>query len=347
MRYKLLGRSGLRVSELCLGTMTFGDAWGWGADRAVSQQMFNRYAEAGGNFIDTSVNYTNGQSETLVGEFIKSDRDHFVVATKYSLKHPEDTDPNRGGNHRKNMMRSVEQSLRQLDTDYIDVLYLHVWDHMTPVDEIVRGMDDLVRMGKVNYLAFSDTPAWIMAEANTRAELMGWTRFIAYQLPYSLASRSIERAEIPAAKHWEMAVLPWAILGGGLLTGKYSSQNTEPKRFENRQVSEREQKIIDAVQAVANETGCSPSQVAINWVRQQEQKAQIIPILGTRTITQLEDNLAALEWELTPEQLKQLDEASKIEYGFPRDFTEGGGRQYVFGKTFDQIDNHHHTYSPR
>lgn len=347
MRYQLLGRSGLRVSELCLGTMTFGEDWGMGATKQVSQQMFDRFTEAGGNFIDTSVNYNNTTSEKFVGEFIQSNRDYFVVATKFSLKSDGENDPNKGGNARKNMMRSVEQSLRQLQTDYIDVLYLHVWDHMTPVDEVMRGMDDLVRMGKVHYLALSDTPAWIMAEANTRAELMGWSRFVGYQLPYSLVNRSIERAEIPAAKHWDMAVLPWSILGSGLLTGKYSAQNSDPKRMGNRPVSEREQKIIDAVQAIATETGCSPSQVAINWVRQQQQRAQIIPILGTRTMEQLEDNLAVLEWELTPTHLAQLDEVSQIEHGFPRDFVEGAARQFIFGKTFDLIDNTHRTYSPK
>ncbi|MBC8100542.1 MAG: aldo/keto reductase, partial [Armatimonadetes bacterium] len=270
MRYKLLGRSGVRVAELCLGTMTFGENWGWGASKQVSEQMFDRYAEAGGNFIDTSVNYTDGTSETYVGDCIKADRDHFVVATKYTLTSPANTDPNRGGNSRKNMMRSVEQSLRQLQTDYIDLLYVHVWDHMTPVEEVLRGLDDLVRMGKVHYLAFSDTPAWIVAEANTRAELMGWSRFVGMQLPYSLITRAAERAEIPMAKHWDMTILPWGILGSGLLTGKYSSSgSSDPKRMGDRVVTEREQTIIDAVHTIATQTGRSASQVAVNWVRQQ------------------------------------------------------------------------------
>ncbi len=340
MRYKLLGRSGLRVSELCLGTMTFGEDWGWGAAKEECQKMVACFASAGGNFIDTSVNYTNGTSERIVGDLIKADRDYYVVATKYTLTSVDQADPNRGGNSRKNMMRSVEHSLKSLQTDYIDVLYLHAWDFMTPLQEVLRGMEDLVRAGKVLYLAFSDTPAWIFAQANTLADVHGWSPFVGIQLPYSLASRSAERAEIPAAKYWDMAVLAWGILGGGLLTGKYSSGSADPKRYSDRQVSEREQKIVDTLDAVAQETGRAPSQVAINWVRQQQQRAEVIPILGARSEAQLKDNLAALEWSLTPEQIQRLSDAGQIDYGFPRDFLETGARQFIFGQTFDKIDNH-------
>jgi aryl-alcohol dehydrogenase-like predicted oxidoreductase len=238
------------------------------------------------------------------------------------------------------MMRSVEQSLRQLQTEVIDLLYLHAWDHMTPVEEIVRGMDDLVRMGKVHYLAFSDTPSYIIAEANTRAELMGWSRFIGIQLPYSLADRSAERSEIPMANHWDMAVLPWGILQGGLLSGKYTAANTDPKRMNIQELSPRDQKVVTALQKVADEVGKSPSQVAINWVRQQQAKAQIIPIIGVRTMAQMTDNLSALGWQLTDAQLAELSEAGAIDYGFPRDFVEGGARQFIFGRTFEMIDNH-------
>jgi aryl-alcohol dehydrogenase-like predicted oxidoreductase len=344
MRYKLLGCSGLRVSELCLGTMTFGDDWGWGAPKDVSQQMFDRFVHAGGNYIDTSINYTNGSAEKLIGEFIHSERDRFVVATKYTLTSADSKDPNSGGNHRKNMRRSVEQSLRNLQSDYIDILYLHAWDHSTPVEEVVRGMDDLVAAGKVNYVAFSDTPAWIVAEANTRAELMGWSRFIALQLPYSLAGRTPERAELPMAVHWDMTIMAWGILSAGLLTGKYTSDGKtnaeESTRLGDRKLSEREQQIVNTLQSVADEVGRSSSQVAINWVRQSP-RAHIIPILGTRKLEQLEDNLAALEWTLSDDQLKTLDEAGKIDYGFPRDFIESDGvHSLIYGQTFDQIDNH-------
>jgi aryl-alcohol dehydrogenase-like predicted oxidoreductase len=343
MRYKLLGRSGLRVSELCLGTMTFGDDWGWGASKDISQQLFDRYVMAGGNFIDTSINYTNGTAEKFIGEFIHSERDRFVVATKYTLTSTENTDPNNGGNHRKNMRRSVEQSLRNLQTDYIDVLYLHAWDHTTPVEEIMRGMDDLVRAGKVNYIAISDSPAWIIAEANTRAELMGWSRFVALQLPYALDSRTPERAELPVAVHWDMTIMAWGILSGGLLTGKYTAKgkNSEDStRLGDHQLTETQQQLVNTLQSVADEVGRSPSQVAINWVRQSP-RAHIIPIIGTTKLHQLEDNLASLEWTLTDEQLKILDDVSEIKYGFPRDFVENSHvRSLIFGQTFDQIDNH-------
>jgi len=342
MRYKLLGRSGLRVSELCLGTMTFGDAWGWGASRDEAKRQFDLFAGADGNFIDTSINYTNGQSEQLLGDFLKADRDHFVVATKYSLTSPANRDPNNGGNGLKNMRRSVEQSLRNLQTDHIDLLYLHVWDHMTPLEEVVRGMENLVQSGKVSYLAFSDTPAWIVSAANTMAELRGWSRFIGFQLPYALNRRDAERAEIPMAKQYDMAVMPWGILGQGVLLGKYSAGSTAQTRNDKSQVtvSAEVQKIVDEVAAIAIETGMSKTQVCVNWLRQRQDRAEFIPILGARTADQLQDNLDSLKFTLSADQLKRLDDVSKIEYGFPREFVETDAHQYIFGQTFDQIDNH-------
>ncbi len=339
MRYKLLGKSGLRVAELCLGTMTFGEDWGWGASKEESKKIFDHYAEAGGNFIDTSVNYTDGTSEKFLGDLTKADRDHFVIATKYTLTSPDQTDPNQGGNSRKNMRHSVERSLKRLQTDYIDLLYLHMWDFMTPVEEVLRGLDDLIRQGKVNYIAISDTPAWIVAEANARAELRGWSRFVGLQVPYSLRSRAVERAELPMAKHWDMAVMPFGLLGGGTLTGKYTSENADPKRFEVDALPEDLVALIKEVQAVADEVERTPSQVAINWVRQQQEWAQIVPILGARTLPQLEDNMACLEWELSGEHLQRLDEASKIVYDFPLGWL-AGAKPYIYGKTFEKIDSH-------
>lgn len=341
MRYKLLGHSGLRVSELCLGTMTFGETWGWGASRADCQKMFDLFVNSGGNFIDTAVNYTDGESETILGELIKADRDHLVIATKYTLTQPGSTDPNSGGNSRKNMMKSVERSLRRLQTDHIDLYYLHMWDYITPVVEVIRGLDDLVSQGKVHYVAFSDTPDWIVAEANARAELMGWSRFVAMQIPYSMLDRAVERAILPMAKHWDMAVLPFGLLEAGILTGKFLRQVNDPTRIkpEKLKLSEKAQSVVRAVQKVSEEVGHPMSQVAINWVRQQQHKAQMIPILGARTVEQLQDNLNVLSWELSPEQLKYLDEASAIDLGFPHDFLEGN--PYIFGATFDKIDNHH------
>jgi aryl-alcohol dehydrogenase-like predicted oxidoreductase len=339
MRYKLLGHSGLRVSEVCLGTMTFGETWGWGASKAESRKMFDLFAKEGGNFIDTSVNYTDGTAEEFLGDFLKADRDHFVVATKYTLTKPDDTDPNGGGNSRKNMMKSVERSLTRLQTDHIDLYYLHMWDYMTPVEEIARGLDDLVRQGKVNYVAFSDTPDYIVAEANTRADLMGWSRFIGMQVPYSLLWRDVERSIIPMAKHWDMAVLPWGLLEDGVLTGKFLKKVNVPTRIDQAKlkISERSSKIVNEVNRISEEVGKSMSQVAINWVRQQP-KAQMIPILGARTVKQLKDNLGVLAWKLTDEQWKSLDDVSKIELGFPHGFLDRN--RYIYGATQDLIDNH-------
>src|SRR5512142_2483676 len=265
MRYKLLGKSGLRVSELCLGTMTFGEDWGWGASKEESRRIFDTYAGADGNFIDTSCNYTNGTSEKFVGEFTKGDRDHFVIATKYSLTERK-ADPNFAGNHRKTMRRSVEGRLKRLDTDYIDLLYLHMWDYTTSVEEVMRSLDDLVRAGKVLYAGISDTPAWVVAQANMLAELRGWSRFIAYQGEYSLASRAPEREILPMAQALDMTFLGWGLLEGGELTGKYNAPSDEPKR--SKDTSERIKSIAEAVMDVAKEIGRTPSQVAISWARQ-------------------------------------------------------------------------------
>ena len=345
MRYKLLGKSGLRVSELCLGTMTFGEDWGWGATKEESRKIFDAFVEAGGNFIDTSVNYTNGTSESFLGEFTRSDRDHFVIATKYTLTRSDQTDPNQGGNHRKNMRHSVLRSLKRLQSDYIDLLYLHMWDFFTPVEEVLRGLDDLIRQGLVNYLAISDTPAWIVAEANARSEMRGWSRFIGLQVPYSLRNRSIERAELPMAKHWDMAVMPFGLVGGGVLTGKYLAKDNLPRRYEIDKLPDAVVSLIHEVQAVADEVGCSSSQVAINWVHQQQERAQIIPILGARTLAQLQENLACLNWQLSDEQLQRLSEASKISQDFPLGWLEGS-REYIYGKTFEMIDPHNERRFP-
>jgi aryl-alcohol dehydrogenase-like predicted oxidoreductase len=284
MRYKLLGRSGLRVSEVCLGTMTFGDDWGWGAPKDETRKMFDAFARAGGNFIDTSNNYTNGTSEKFIGEFIKSDRDHFVIATKYTLNE-RSTDPNFGGNHRKNMMRSVEGSLQRLGTDHIDLLYLHMWDAMTPVEEVMRALDDLVRAGKVLYVGISDTPAWVVSQANVLADLRGWSRFVALQAPYSLADRALERDLLPMSEAHQMSVLAWGVLEGGELTGKYNAPTDESKR--SKDTSERIKSIASRLMDLAEEIGRTPSQVAINWVRQQPYR--MIPILGARTEKQLQE----------------------------------------------------------
>ncbi len=335
MRYKLLGHSGLRVSELCLGTMTFGDDWGWGAPKDESRRIFDAFVEAGGNFIDTANNYTNGTSEKFLGEFTKGDRDHFVLATKYTLNERA-SDPNFGGNHRKNMRRSVEDSLTRLSTDYIDLLWLHMWDGMTPVEEVMRALDDLVRAGKVLYVGISDTPAWVVSQANMLADLRGWSRFVAYQGEYSLASRAPERDILPMTQAMDMSYLAWGILEGGELTGKYNSASDEPKRSED--TSERIKAIASVMMEVAKEIGCTPSQVAINWVRQRPY--HMIPIIGARSKEQLKDNLACPNFDLTNDQINRLNETSPVDLGFPHSFLGSDHvRGLIFGKTFDQIEN--------
>ncbi len=333
MHYKLLGRSGLRVSELCLGTMTFGDDWGWGAPKEESRRIFDAFVTAGGNFIDTANNYTNGTSEKFLGEFIKSDRDHFVIATKYTLSERE-SDPNFGGNHRKNMRRSLEGSLRRLDTDHVDLLWLHMWDGMTPVEEVMRALDDLVRAGKVLYVGISDTPAWVVSQANMLADLRGWSRFVAYQGEYSLASRTSERDILPMTNALELTHLAWGLLEGGELTGKYNSPSSEPRR--SKDTGERIKTIAAVLMDVAKGSGHTPSQVAINWARQKFHN--MIPIIGARTERQLTDNLGCLDFGLTNEEIDRLNEAARIDLGFPHSFLGSDHvRSLIFGKTFDQI----------
>lgn len=333
MQYRLLGKSGLRVSELCLGTMTFGEDWGWGASKDESRRIFDAYVKAGGNFVDTSCNYTNGTSEKYVGEFTRAQRDHFVIATKYSLTEDK-TDPNFGGNHRKNLRRSMEGSLKRLGTDYIDLLYLHMWDYMTPVDEVMRSLDDLVRSGKLLYAGISDTPAWVVSEANMMAELRGWSRFIAYQGEYSLASRSPERDILPMTAARGMSFLGWGLLEGGELTGKYNTPSDEPKRSDD--TSDRIKAIASVLTALAKEIGHTPSQVALNWVRQSAH--HIIPILGARKLAQFQDNLGCLDFELSADQMKRLGDASPIDLGFPHAFLASDHvHKLIFGETYSKI----------
>ena len=337
MRYRLLGRSGLRVSELALGTMTFGTDWGWGADKETARRIFEAYTAAGGNFIDTSNNYTDGTSEGFVGEFIAAERDRFVVATKYTLRlnNGNENNFNEGGNSRKSMIRSVENSLRRLDTDYLDVLYLHMWDFMTPLEEVLRAMDDLVRAGKVLYVGFSDTPAWVIAQAVVLAEAHGWSRPVVAQVPYSFASRDPERAILPMARTLGLTVAAWGVLGGGELTGKYNQGSDEPKRYED--ASARAKTLAAQLTEVAEEIGRTPAQVALRWVMQQD---KVIPILGARTLAQIQENLGSLDFVLTAEQEAQIGQLKEFRHGFPLSFlTNDHVRGLIFGETFARIDH--------
>jgi aryl-alcohol dehydrogenase-like predicted oxidoreductase len=342
MRYKLLGRSGLRVSELALGTMTFGPDWGWGADKDESKAMFDAFAGAGGNFIDTANRYTNGTSESFVGEFVGGDRGHFVVSSKYTLSR-DGADPNASGNHRKSLVESLEASLRRLGTDYIDLLYLHVWDFTTPVEEILRAMDDLVRAGKVLYVGISDTPAWQVARMQTIADMRGWSPLIALQIEYSLIERTVERDLVPMAAELGLGVIPWSPLGSGVLTGKYTRADLDAGAGSGDPVgtrknvaasagslTERGLAIADVVKDVATEIGATPAQVAIAWTLRNP--AVSSPIIGARTPAQLADNLGALDVRLTDAQVDALEQASAIELGFPHDLlARPMARSVVFG----------------
>jgi aryl-alcohol dehydrogenase-like predicted oxidoreductase len=326
--YSLLGRSGLRVSPLCLGTMTFGTEWGWGSDEVTARQMFDRYLAAGGNFIDTADGYTGGRSEEMVGAFIKESgaRDRVVLATKFTFN-AEPGNPNAGGNGRKNVYRALEGSLRRLQTDYIDLYWLHAWDGLTPVEEVMSTLDDLVCAGKVRYIGFSNTPAWYLARAQTIAELRGYERVCALQLEYSLVERSIEREHIPAAMGLGMGVCPWSPLASGLLTGKYSRSSDGGAghgRLEAMKGSanpvfhkftERNWRIVDALLEVAGELGRPPAQVAVGWITRRPGVTSTL--IGATSAKQLEDNLAALEFDIPAALSRKLDEASRPEQVSP------------------------------
>ena len=342
MRYKLLGSSGLRVSELCLGALTFGTEAGIGSEKAESFSVFEAFANAGGNFIDTANKYNNGTSERYLGDFVSTDRDRFVLATKYALTMRPD-DPNAGGNHRKNMRQSVEESLKRLKTDYIDLYWLHQWDFTTGEEEVMRGLDDLIRAGKVHYIGISDTPAWLISRSHTIAELRGWSRFVALQVEYSLIERTAERDLIPMAKHLDFGVTVWGAVAAGILTGKYKPGATpnDGLRTERNapRLNERNLEIAATVESVAKARGTSAAQVALNWVRQQNQ--QMFPIIGNRTVAQIEDNIASLDNPLTDEELDTLNAASAIELGFPHEFlTRESMISMRLGDSADRLDNH-------
>jgi aryl-alcohol dehydrogenase-like predicted oxidoreductase len=347
MQYKLLGKSGLRVSELCLGTMTFGEDWGWGSSKEESQRIYQTFREAGGNFIDTANVYTNGTSEKFLGEFIAHEREAVVVATKYTNGF-SDGNPNGSGNQRKNMVQSVEASLKRLNTDYIDVLWLHVWDFMTPVEEVMRAFDDLIRAGKVLYIGISDAPAWVVSQCNTLAELRGWTQFIGLQIEYSLIQRAPERELLPMAHTLDIGVTAWSPLASGWLTGKYTQENgnKEERRLDNEMMegfidkSDRNTTIAQEVDKVAQQVGKSSSQVALSWLLSKS----VIPIIGARKVSHLEDNLQCADVQLSAAQIEQLDRVSQIELGFPHDFYKTDMvRNLVYNGTFDKINNHRYS----
>lgn len=339
--YRLLGRSGLRISPLSLGTMTFGSDWGWGADDAEAGRIFDAYIERGGNFVDTSVNYTDGASERILAGLIRARRERIVVATKFTMAR----DPgniNSGGNHRLNLVRSVEASLKQLETDRIDLLYLHAWDFTTSPEEVMRALDDLVRAGKVLYLGICNTPAWRVAQMQTLSDLRGWSPFVALQIEYSLVERSVEHELLPMAEAMGLGVLPWSPLGGGVLTGKYAhadltdanAADISPTRkgviASSGQLTERALEVAGVVREVAEALDATPAQVALAWTLRHP--AVVSPIIGARTLAQAEDNFGALEIVFTDAQRDRLDAVSAIAPIFPARFIgRPMAQQLIFG----------------
>jgi aryl-alcohol dehydrogenase-like predicted oxidoreductase len=341
--YRLLGRSGLRVSPLTLGTMTFA-AGGWGSSDEEAAQMVDLFVERGGNFIDTADFYGQmGGSEELLGKLVADRRDRLVISTKYSLT-TRPGDPNAAGNHRKNMVRSVEDSLRRMQTDYIDLLYLHMWDFRTPVDEILRAFDDLVSQGKILYAGLSDTPAWQASRMQAIAELRGWSQFCALQISYSLVERTVEREMIPMAREMGMGVCPWSPLGGGVLSGKYTAADlpgtgSAPGELSSRKsinqatgrLNEQSLRIAGLVGEIAAELGRTPAQVALAWTLLDP--AVTSPVIGARTLAQLDDNLGALEIELGADHIARLDAISAVPKVFPMDVLQGPAEAMMFGGT--------------
>jgi aryl-alcohol dehydrogenase-like predicted oxidoreductase len=344
MRYTFFGRTGLRVSELCLGTMTFGEDWGWGAPKETSRRIFELYAEAGGNFIDSANNYTGGSAEAILGDVLGRDRERFVLTTKYTLQ-TRSGDQNAVGNQRKNLVQSLEASLRRLRTDYVDVYWVHARDSFTPVDEVMRALDDQVRAGKVLYVAVSDWPAWEIARATTLAELRGWSPFAGVEFPYSLLERTAERELLPMANALGLAVAAWAPLASGLLTGKYRKDVGAEDAVVGRiaasardRLDARTDKVVREVVTIAGETGATPAQVAIAWVLTRP--GVVIPILGATTEAQMRENLECLDVDLSPEQIRRLDDVSAVELGFPYGFLRGDSiKRLVYGDAHEEVED--------
>ncbi|GBC05286.1 hypothetical protein RclHR1_06150012 [Rhizophagus clarus] len=333
--YILLGNSGLRVSPLCLGAMTFGETWGIGSNHEESKKVFDLYYEKGGNFFDTACSYNAGESERFLGDYVGDKRSDVVIATKYSsnvtinllgTQNNMRYNPNAGGNHRKSLVENLDASLKRLNMSYVDILYVHFYEYRTPIEEFMRSLDDAVRCGKTLYVAVSDIPSWALSRSNTIAELRGWSQFIGLQTRYNLLDRSLEFDLQPACAEHNIGIIPWGVVAEGFLTGKYTKESIAEKQSNYRDMqvmnhskSEKNWKILDEVNAISKEIGRSPVQVTLNWTMQKPGITS--PLIGARTVAQLEENLKSLEFKLTPEQMKRLDDVSEpscvpFPYGF-------------------------------
>jgi aryl-alcohol dehydrogenase-like predicted oxidoreductase len=329
-QYVMLGNSGLRVSPFCLGAMTFGEDWGWGSSVAESEGIIARFIDRGGNFIDTANVYTKGHSEKIIGDYIARDRqrrDRIVIATKF-YGNLYTGDPNGGGASRKAIAASCEQSLRRLQTDYIDLYWMHSWDKFTPIEETLRALDDLVQAGKVRYIGFSDTPAWKVSQAQTIARFRGWTPLVALQIEYSLIERTVEGELIPAALELGLGVTPWSPLRSGALSGKYTRENAKTAKADRGErvtqlLDERAFAIIDELVRIAKAHDTTPAAIALAWVQSRPGVASTI--IGARRLDQLEQNLAALDVTLSPGEIASLDKLSQPALNFPASFLKSAG----------------------
>jgi aryl-alcohol dehydrogenase-like predicted oxidoreductase len=326
-QYVTLGRSGLRVSPLCLGAMTFGEDLGWGTSVEESQQIIDRYTELGGNFIDTANFYTRSHSEKIIGDHIgrhPTRRDRLVIATKFSGNlYPGD--PNGGGSGRKSLISACENSLRRLQTDYIDLYWLHIWDANTPIDETMAALDDLVRAGKVRYIGVSDTPAWKIAQANLIARFRGWSAFVGLQIEYSLLERDVEQELVPMASEFGLGITPWSPLKGGVLSGKYTRRNAgEHNAGRGAMVeaflNEDTYAVIDDLEVIAKAHETTVASVALAWVQAQPAVSSVI--IGARRLAQLDDNVRAVDVDLGADELARLDALTKPAFGFPHNMLE-------------------------
>jgi aryl-alcohol dehydrogenase-like predicted oxidoreductase len=340
--YVTLGRSGLRVSPFCLGAMTFGDDWGWGSTVADAEAILARFIQQGGNFVDTANAYTKGHSEQIIGDYVRGHavrRDQLVIATKF-FANLYAGDPNGGGASRKSVVAACEQSLRRLQTDYIDLYWMHLWDRFTPVDETMRALDDLVTAGKVRYIGFSDTPAWKVAQAQVTAGFRGWAPLVALQIEYSLIERTVEGELLPMAEELGLGVTPWSPLRGGVLTGKYTRENVDevqPGRGDRVKMflTEKTFTIIDELTRIAGEHDTTPAAIALAWV--QARPGVDSTIIGARTMAQLESNLTGLAVTLDDAQGAALDAVSTPTYGFPIPFLQMAPSIMHSGATVDGV----------
>jgi aryl-alcohol dehydrogenase-like predicted oxidoreductase len=325
--YVTLGRSGLRVSPLCLGAMTFGEDLGWGTSVEESQQIIDRYTELGGNFIDTANFYTRSHSEKIIGDHIgrhPARRDRLVIATKFSGNlYPGD--PNGGGSSRKSLISACENSLRRLQTDYLDLYWLHIWDANTPIDETMAALDDLVRAGKVRYIGVSDTPAWKIVQANLIARFRGWSAFVGLQIEYSLLERDVEQELVPMASEFGLGITPWSPLKGGALSGKYTRRNAGQRNagrgaMVDAFLNENTYAVIDELEVIANAHETTVASVALAWVQAQPAVSSVI--IGARRLSQLDDNVRAVDVNLGADELARLDALTKPTFGFPHNMLQ-------------------------